>query len=196
MSIEKVSLIHDEAPESGDWVLVHNPYDGSYSFDQTEKIETNEDNHLVFYGKSGTVCLAHDVTKVVVEVEKQVGNVRKFNYLTIDVDGANLHISMDYKQHLHANEDDILDNSKGYYQSMFELFEDAHVGGDFHWWDGNNPSLGLTEAPYISTEQTYCEDTDMFLPAGDIYYFPNYTTHSEVQMLKQGDIVTYVKSEE
>lgn len=65
--MEKINVNYTDAPKKGDWVLVHNHNDNSYGFDLTEKIETNEDNHLVFYGKFGTVCLVCDVNKVDVD---------------------------------------------------------------------------------------------------------------------------------
>lgn len=130
------------------------------------------------------------------KIQKIEKVVHKFEYLTITIEGDNLHISMDYKQHFLAMEDDKFEDSRGYNQNMFDLFEDAHVDGYFHWWDGEHPSLGLTEAPYISTEQTYCDEHDMFLPAGDIYYFPYYTVESELEILKGGGTVTYVKLHE
>lgn len=67
--MEKVNIIYDEAPVKGDWVLVYNYFDNEYGFDLTEKIETDQDNKLIFYGKFGTICSASLAIKLKVIYE-------------------------------------------------------------------------------------------------------------------------------
>lgn len=120
-----------------------------------------------------------------------------FEFLTITIEEEYIALEMTENQRRNAKENDLFDEEdKGYIECMYELFEDAHVDDYFHWWDGINNPLGLTEAPYISTQQGWDEESDTFFAAGRIYYFPHYQTISELEMLKKGQTVLYKKLED
>jgi len=112
---------------------------------------------------------------------------RDFKYLSIEIKGNLLELSMSEEQFKNAIADGIFE--KSYYDQMFWLFEEPMVNGQFYWWC----SATQPEAPYISTEQEYDEENDRFVAAGDIYYFPKYMTNNEVRELESGMEVYYHK---
>jgi hypothetical protein len=116
----------------------------------------------------------------------------EFDFLTITDDGKTITLEMTEEQRLKAEDYDLFDeDDKVYIECMKELFEDVELNSYFYWWDGIHNPLGLTEAPYISTQLGYDEEADTFMAAGRIYFFPKYQILSELEMLKAGEKVIY-----
>lgn len=87
---------------------------------------------------------------------------------------------------------DMIDDHRGYWYIMSELFEQYSTNGEFTHFDASeaNPFVGLTSAPCIAESMDVLDDGTMEI-VGRFWFFSKYVTEMETELLAAGETVEY-----
>lgn len=82
--------------------------------------------------------------------------------------------------------------SRGYWQTMAELFEDFACNGGYVHFDAGqaNPFVGLTSAPCIAESMDFDGEGNQSV-SGRLWWFPNYAIRDDLAELISGAPVVY-----
>jgi len=114
-----------------------------------------------------------------------------FNFNVEILENGNLALSLpdaDEREELQ----DMIDDHRGYWNIMSYLFEDYSTNGSFTHFDAGqaNPYVGLTSAPCIAEAMDILDDGTNVIE-GRFWFFANYNTELETELLAAGETVEY-----
>lgn len=111
------------------------------------------------------------------------------------LENGDLELSIPEKEHREELQEFIDDSKSSYWHIMADLFEDYACNGEFVHFDASqgNPYVGLTDCPCIAESMDVTDDGQNVIE-GEFWFFADYVTQMETELLAAGEKVIYTLS--